>query len=1164
MCHQDPIPERFRELIRAAREQQMEELDLSNGWLTQIPDELFELTYLKKLDLSNNRIKEISGSINNLAELEELNLSSNNLCNIPLSLLGLSNLTKLNLSFNEIKKLPDFLSGLLNLNELNLSFNKIKELPDFAPNLPNLTNLDLSFNQIKKLPCIPSRLPRLTKLNLSFNRINQLSESIFVIKSLKELNLGGNNLSKLPDSIGKINLLTKLYLHKNLLEELPDSLGDLINLTFLSLANNNLTKLPDSIGNLSHLKKLLLSNNDLTELPEFREGVSRYELKELYLHNNSFSDIPNSLDNFTDLTTLSLSNNQLTYLPVFLEKFTNLRALDLSNNKLIYLPDFISNLDNLSVFLLINCELTTLPGAIGDLSNLTELYLSDNQLTTLPEAIGNLSNLTELYLSDNQLTTLPEAIGNLFNLTELYLSDNQLTTLPEAIGNLSNLTELYLSDNQLTTLPEAIGNLSNLTELYLISNPLETPPIEVANKGIEAIQEYFRQLREEGKDYIYEAKLLIVGEAGAGKTTLAKKIEDQNYQLRDDEEKKEGVEVIRWSFPFLDKEQKKREFKVNIWDFGGQEIYHATHQFFLTKRSLYTLVVDNRREDDNLYYWLNSVELLSNNSPLLIIKNERQDRKRDINESALRGQFTNLKETLATNLKTSQGLDKILSQIQHYIQDLPHIGQALPKTWVQVRKSLENDKRNYISLQEYLDICKANGFTRHEDKLQLSGYLHDLGVCLHFQDQEDSLLYKTVILKPEWGTDAVYKVLDNPQVINNQGCFTRDDLQSIWHEDKYSYGRGELLELMKKFQLCYEIPGKKNTFIAPQLLSHNQPNSEWDESHNLILRYTYPDFMPKGIISRFIVIMHQYIHSNNDNKCVWKSGVVLEQDSTLAEIIEYYGKREITIRVRGNNKRNFMTIVTHELDKINHSYKRLKYQKLIPCNCETCKNSQNPYAYQFNELIERVANHKLTIECGKPPYHEVQILSLIDKSIDMQKLLSQLQKDKNKDINVQGNIQQLIFRYIAIQKGNYNEHIEQDYIEGNYTDQSRTQHIKSKAINTEGAAAFGLGDISGTVANTINQLPTFDNEPHKQELKELLTQLQTAVNETDLDDEDKQETLEQINSIAQSLHNPQDSAMKKASKKAMKGLGGTAFTLPSDSPMVAICKQVSDAIKQVF
>ena len=341
------------------------------------------------------------------------------------------------------------------------------------------------------------------------------------------------------------------------------------------------------------------------------------------------------------------------------------------------------------------------------------------------------------------------------------LSDNQLTALPAAIGQLTALKELVLGSNQLTALPTEIGQLRALRWLDLSGNPLEVPPPEVADKGIRAIRDYFRQLEDEGKDYLYEAKLLIVGEAGAGKMTLARKIQDANCPLPGEEETTRGIDVGRWDFRMED----GQTFRVNIWDFGGQEIYHATHQFFLTRRSLYVLVADARREDTDFYYWLNLVELLSDNSPLLIVNNVRGGRQRQIPERQLRGEFSNLKEVLTTDLAYNpDGLAEVVREVKHQIVRLPHVGTGLPKTWTRVRQALETlgETRPYISRDEYLDICRQNGFSRDEDMLQLSGYLHDLGVCLHYQ--EDPLLGKTVILKPEWATGAVYKVLDNPQV----------------------------------------------------------------------------------------------------------------------------------------------------------------------------------------------------------------------------------------------------------------------------------------------------------------------------------------------------------------------------------------------------------------
>jgi internalin A len=710
-----------------------------------------------------------------------------------------------------------------------------------------------------------------------------------------------------------------------------------------------------------------MANTPQPYLEKIREAKQK-QLKELDLSNDwnidnkrKLTEIPAEVFELEWLEVLNLSGNQLTTLPEAIARLQQLTSLDLSRN-----------------------QLTTLPEAIARLPQLTTLYLSRNQLTTLPEAIARLPQLTTLYLSDNKLTILPEAIARLPQLTTLYLSDNKLRTLPEAIARLPQLTTLYLSGNQLTTLPEAIARLPQLTTLDLRDNPIKKPPPEIVEQGIEAIRDYFRQLQAEGTDYLYEAKLLIIGEGGAGKTTLAKKIEDQNYQLRDEDSTK-GIEVIQWDFPM----ENRREFRVNIWDFGGQEIYHATHQFFLTKRSLYVLVADTRKEDTDFYYWLNVVELLSDNSPLLIIKNEKQNRHREINEGELRGQFTNLKETLPTNLADNRGLEQVLEQIKHYIKNLPHIGSPLPKTWVRVREALESDARNYISLDEYLNICQQNGFTQRNDKLQLSSYLHDLGVCLHFQ--QDPLLNKTVILKPKWGTDAVYKVLDNEKVIRNLGNFTRSDLANIWCEDEYATMHDELLRLMINFKLCYEIPRIQGKYIAPQLLSANQPFYNWDESNNLILRYTY-EFMPKGIITQFIVAMHELI---NEQQCVWKSGVVLSKDQTKAEVIEYYGKREIKIRVSGRHKRDLMTIVTHELDRIHDSYKRLKYNKLIPCNCNTCKDRQEPYFHEFEILRQFVADKQEGIQCPKS-YQKVDVLDLIDDVMDTREL-RQVEQQMGKD-----------------------------------------------------------------------------------------------------------------------------------------------------------------------
>jgi hypothetical protein len=120
---------------------------------------------------------------------------------------------------------------------------------------------------------------------------------------------------------------------------------------------------------------------------------------------------------------------------------------------------------------------------------------------------------------------------------------------------------------------------------------------------------------------------------------------------------------------------------------------------------------------------------------------------------------------------------------------------------------------------------------------------------------------------------------------------------------------------------------------------------------------------------------------------VWKSGLVVAKDDTLAEVTEHYGKREIKVRVAGKRKKELMTIVTYELDKIHSLYSRLRFDKLIPCNCSECKNSQQPHFYRFETLQRFVDNRRDEIQC-EMSFEMIDVRGLIDDLIDKREYIA--------------------------------------------------------------------------------------------------------------------------------------------------------------------------------
>ena len=123
--------------------------------------------------------------------------------------------------------------------------------------------------------------------------------------------------------------------------------------------------------------------------------------------------------------------------------------------------------------------------------------------------------------------------------------------------------------------------------------------------------------------------------------------------------------------------------------------------------------------------------------------------------------------------------------------------------------------------------------------------------------------------------------------------------------------------------------------------------------------------------------------------------------------------------------------------------------------------------------------------------------------------------------------------------------------------------------NVSGIAAAGenqtmtgvaLGQISGAVTNSIGQLQS-TSTPEATQLATLLEQLQSAIkNESHLAPEDKAEAMEQVKTLAEAGQKPEDNALQKAAKTALKILKGTIAGLPDAAKLAESCAKLLPAI----
>lgn len=96
------------------------------------------------------------------------------------------------------------------------------------------------------------------------------------------------------------------------------------------------------------------------------------------------------------------------------------------------------------------------------------------------------------------------------------------------------------------------------------------------------------------------AKVLLVGESGVGKTGLSKRLALNDWQPSDSTV---GAWATQWKLPVSSGDDVERE--IWLWDFGGQADQRLIHQLYMDETALAVLVFDGQKEDlfDTLGQW---------------------------------------------------------------------------------------------------------------------------------------------------------------------------------------------------------------------------------------------------------------------------------------------------------------------------------------------------------------------------------------------------------------------------------------------------------------------------------------------------------------------------------------------------------------------------------
>ncbi|SDX14267.1 leucine-rich repeat domain-containing protein [Nitrosomonas oligotropha] len=707
-------------------------------------------------------------------------------------------------------------------------------------NLTGLQSLDLSWcNQLTDLQGLEN-LPRLQSLNLS--RCAQLTDlqGLENLTDLQSLNLSG--CEQLTDLKGLENLTGLQSLDLSWCDQLTDLKG-LENLSRLqSLDLSRCAQLTDLQGleNLSRLQSLNLS--------------SCFQLTDL-----------KGLENLTDLQSLNLSwCEQLADLKG-LENLSRLQSLSLSRCEQLADLQGLENLTHLQSLNLSACrQLADLKG-LENLPRLQSLNLSGCEQLTDLQGLENLTHLQSLDLSAcRQLADL-KGLENLPRLQSLNLSECDRITHLNPLEKLICLKEIYISQ-----INDAVWLYHFPRLVDVKSNAIDNVPVELlsdAGNALIPITAWQRDLLASGSAPNSELKLFILGNGGIGKTQISRRLQGSEYDPA--VPSTHGIHLGR--FRILEADDHAPGIYLNLWDFGGQDVYLSTHGLFLDERAIYVVAWHPEFENQDEYqqngvpmrnrllgYWLAYIRSLAGaDAPVIVVQTQCDEADTETAAPLPQDHGFNYLKTTGCSALQDYGLERLLPEIRNAARLLRkrYAAVEIPQSWVDLEqdlRELRDGGQKTLAFEAFESQCQQRN--QLAPPALIANFLHRAGQVFWRQ----GAFGNDLVLRQDWALAGIYAILERntvlPQIRRDGGVFHLTQLQNAVWRDFNEQEQRMFIDMMVQCNACFALGD--DVYVATELLPDEQDmaspiQSTWrNATADAHVRLAY-DFFMKALSSKY-------------------------------------------------------------------------------------------------------------------------------------------------------------------------------------------------------------------------------------------------------------------------------------------------------------------------